>query len=224
MVLFSAAIIDNLVLIFVALMGIYFYRYKKKSLVYKKKWALVISIPLFVYGVYGIYEAYSRHSSNEIPSRTKVEERIEAEGIENTKDITHVSLDGYQLLIPAGYKYTSFKSGRVVLTAVKEHSAVIVARLDSPSSLGEFADDICREFEQKYQNFNVNSRKDIATANSKALRVDCEFEKQGIPVIQILGFFKTGDVMYELSLVCKKETYGEVKQEFEDVLCSFTPF
>ena len=212
---------DKGIMILAALLLLRYYFNPANPRLYKKKWVLFASGFIFFYGIFNLVVAYKDYSESRIPSSEKLKETILSDGVVLSEDVTYSSSDGYQILIPAGYKYIKGQPGGLSLSAAREGAALLVAKMSDPKPLDELGNNIIEELKGRASESKLQLRHDISLNGADALRLDWELVRKGIPVNVIMVFVKQGGTLFHLTISCPKEFSKQSGPEFERIINSF---
>ena len=212
---------DKAVMIFAALLLLRYYFNPKNPRLYKKKWVLFVSGFLLFYCIFDLVVTYREYSSSRLPTSEKLKETILSDGVILSEDVTYASPDGYQILIPAGYRYVKGEPGAISLSATKEGAALLVTKMTDPKPLDELGTKIVEELKGRASESKLQSRRDISLKGADALRLDWELVRKGIPVNVIMILAKQGRSLFYLTISCPGEFSGRSGPEFDRIIDSF---
>ncbi len=213
--------IDNGIMIIAAAMLIRYYFKPEAKRLYKKKWVLVVCILLILYSVVDFGLAYREHITSRIPSRESVEKTIQKSGQIVSEDFIFASGDGYQILIPSGYTYTSSQIGALSLTATKDHSAFLIFKTHDSSNPDRIMDNVLVAMQKKNPTVRLDDRSKLRINESEAVRIDCSVTKNNVPAKLILVLCQKGNTLFQLTFSCPKELFTELNAEYDKILKSF---
>jgi len=208
-------------MILAALLLLRYYFNPKNLRLYKKKWVLFASGFIFFYGIFNLVVAYKDYSESRLPSSEKLKETILSDGVILSEDITYSSSDGYQILIPAGYRYVKGQPGAISLSAAREGAALLVVKMSDPKPLDELGNNIIEEMERRASESELQLRQDILLEGADALRLDWGLVRKGIPVNVIMVLVKQGRSLFHLTMSCPRELSKQSGPEFERIINSF---
>lgn len=214
--------IDKAIMILAALLLLRYYFNPKVSRLFKKKWVLFLCGFLFFYSIYEIVEHYRDYSSSQVPTSQKLKESIQSEGTLLSEDVTYSSLDGYEILIPAGYKYVQDLSKSLSLSAAREGAALLIAIFSDPKPLAKHGDEIIEEMKIRDSTAKLVSHQASALKDNDALRLDWELVRKGVPLELIMVMVKRGKTLFQLTLSCPKTFSKQSNPEFQKIIKSFT--
>ncbi len=80
---------------------------------YKKRWVMVVCCFLLLYSLIGSTNAYRKYVQGRPPTRGELQKAMAANNTFVTQDAVFTSPDGYTLVLPAGYAYTTYSSGPI---------------------------------------------------------------------------------------------------------------
>jgi hypothetical protein len=214
--------IDKAIMIFAALLLLRYYFNPKASRLFKKKWVLFVCGFLFFYSIYEIVEGYRDYSSGRVPTSQKLKKTIQSEGTVLSEDVTYSSPDGYEILIPAGYKYVQGLSKSLSLSAAREGAALLIAKISDPKPLDKLGSDIIEGLKKRDSTSKLLSHQASSLEDNDALRLDWELVRKGVPVKIIMVMVKRGRTLFQLTLSCPKTFSKQTNPEFQRIIKSFT--
>lgn len=196
-----------------------FYYTSKMSPFYKKKWVIVACSFIMLCAIIEITDAYRNYAQGRIPTKRELQQAIAADNTHVDQDFVFNSPDGYTLVVPAGYAYTTFSSGAMSMTAVKKQSqsAIIVARYRTSEDLESLVKETIEVLKGKNPTYAFPSESPVSIGDKEAIKVDVRVEKEGIPIKGILIFAQAGSNTFEVMMSCPASVYSEESTEFEKV-------
>ncbi len=218
---FAIDFIDNGIMVIAAVFLLRSYYNQEKDRFYKNKGVFLISISLLIYCAVDLSIAYKDFSDKQLPTSHEIAETILTHGVALTENTLYSSKDGYQVLIPSGYKYIKDQSRNLSLSAIKKGAVLSVLKTASTSSLDKFNDEVIKEMKKRDARPIVLSRKIFSLNNTEALRLHMEITRKGV-VLNILSILvKKDGAMFQLGMVCRKESYDLHSPEFDEIVKSF---
>ena len=214
--------VDNGIMIVAAdvLLRLYF-RPEAKRL-YKKKWVLLCCTFMILYSVAELGLAHRKHFQSRVPSRAEVEKTILAEGVVFTADQIHSSQDGYEILVPAGYRRVEMASGAVSLVAVKEGVSLLVAVLPTSESLGKTVADAKQHLTSKNSTYVFLAEQSRTLADVNVVTLEFEVTKQGVPMQGLMAMFQKENTLFQVMMSSRQDMFLSQRLEFEKIIQSFT--
>jgi len=204
-----------------------FYYTSKMSRFYRKKWIIVACSFLVLYSIIGIIHGYRNYTQGRLPTKGELKKAIAANSTLVDQDFVFNSPDGYTLVVPAGYTYTTFSSGDISMVAVKKQSqsstqsAILVGRQQSSEELEGLIKETMKLLKNKNSTYAFSSESPLSISGKKAIRINVDVEKEGVPVKGIYVFTKTGNTIFEIMMSCPASVYSQESIEFEKVIRSF---
>jgi hypothetical protein len=208
-------------MIIAALILMRFYFKPEATRLHRKKWVLILSILLLLYGIGELAAAHQKHFRFRVPARLEVEKNMLAAGTLPPSDQVYASQDGFQVLVPGGYKRVEMKSGAVSLVAVKEGVSMIVAVLPISDSLDKTASDLKNEFKSRHPTCLFIGQQNKVAGSDDMVVLEHEMIKNNTQVHLTTAMIKRGDKLFQLMLSSKKELYSAQRLEFEKIIQSF---
>ncbi|MDD4872745.1 MAG: hypothetical protein PHR77_19505 [Kiritimatiellae bacterium] len=215
-----AQFIDSGILILAAVLLLRYY-FKPESKFHRKKWVLAGCVLMILYSVIEFGMTYHKHAASRLPSRESVEKTIQNSGKTVTKDFKFSSKDGYQILIPSGYKYILSQSGGLSLTATKDYSVFLVVKMQDPAGLDTIMNNVLVALQKKNPVFKLNDRRKISINESEAVRVDCSITRNDVSARVITVLFRKSNNLFQLTFSCPQELFEGLKAEYWKILKSF---
>ncbi|HXZ44643.1 MAG TPA: hypothetical protein VEH53_07415 [archaeon] len=218
--------IDAAASLLAAVLFFRFYSTATMARFYKKRWVMVVCGFLLLYSLIGIINAYRKYIQGRPPTRGELQEAMAANNALVTQDVVFTSPDGYTLVLPAGYAYTTYSSGPISLTAIKKHSqasaqsAIVVARQQGRGELASLIHETLQALKGKNSTYAFSSEASFSIGEKKAMRVTVDVEKEGVPVKGIFVFTKAGTTIYEFMMSCPASLFSQEFSEFEKVIRS----
>jgi len=215
--------VDIAILFFTAALFLKFYYTSKMSRFYKKKWVIVVCSFMILYSIIGITRNYSQ---GRLRTKADLQKGIAANSTLVDQDFVFNSPDGYTLVVPAGYAYTTFSSGAISMIAVKKQSqtsaqsAIIVSRQQGSEELESLIKDTIKLLKKKNSTYAFSSESPLSISGKKAIRVNVDVEKEGISVKGIYIFTKAGNNIFAIMMSCPASLYSQELGEFEKVIRS----
>ena len=213
--------VDNGIMILAACLLLRFYFKPEAKRIYKKKWVLFACAFLILYSVVELALAYREHFQSRVPTRAEIEDTILADGLVLSTDQLYSSQDGYQVLVPAGYRRVEMQSGAVSLVAVKEGVSLLVAVLPISESLGKTVADVKRHLKSKNSTYSFLAQQNKALADVNVVVLELEVRKQGVPFQGLIAMFKQERTLFQLTLSSEKSMFSSQRPEFERIIQSF---
>ena len=186
---------------------------------HKKKWLLLGAICFFALGGNGIYKSAKAYLNQKIPTKTEVEASI-SKGEVAVSDFIYSSTDGFKVLMPAGFTYST-PGGAISVAAVKNLDqdttvAFIVMKLTDTKSLDQIIDDILQlkangktyYFDKGQQGQNI--RKGVVS-----------IDKDGVLGKAAIALIKRGSAIYQIMLTTKESHFENIEPLFQKILNSF---
>ncbi len=211
---------------FAAVLFLKFYYTAKTSRFYKKKWVVVVCSLMMLYPIIGITNAYRNYTQGRPTTKGELQEAIAANNTLVNQDFVYNSPDGYTLVVPAGYAYTTFSSGAISLAALKKQpqsstqSAIAVAKQQGSEELESLVEKITRALKNKNSTYAFSSETALSIGEKKAIKVDVDVEKEGIPIKGIFVFAKAGNSVFSLMMSCPASLFSQESPAFERVIGS----
>jgi hypothetical protein len=215
--------IDTAFALFVAALFLKFYYSSEMSRFYKKKWVIVACCFMVLYAIIGSLNTYRSYAQGRPPTKGELQKAIAAHNTLVDHDFVYNSPDGYTVLVPAGYAYTTFSSGAISMTAVKKQpqSAIVVARYQASNDLGSLIKETIKVLKSKNPTYAFSSESPVSIGDKEAIKVDIDVEKEGIPIKGILIFAQAGNNTFQIMMSCPASVYTHESTEFEKVIQSF---
>ncbi len=217
-----AEYIDKAITLFASALFLKYYFSPKMPRFYKKKWVVIISCFLLIYSIIGFTKAYQEHADQRLPSREELQEEIIANNTLVEEDFAYTSPDGFSIIIPAGYAYTVFPSGAISMTAVKEasQSGIVVAVYKGNDKLEKTLNATLELLKDKNNTYTFSPASDMKIGRDKAIRVNLEVTKQGMPIQGCFIFSKSGNRFFQFMMSCPSSIYSEESSTYEKVISS----
>ncbi len=180
-----------------------------------------------LYSIIGIINVYRNYAQSRPHTKEELQKSIIANNTLVDRDFIFNSPDGYTLVVPAGYAYTTFPSGAMSLIAIKKQtqsstrSAIVVARQQGRDELDSLTEGIIKALKRKNSTYTFSSESQLSISGIKAIRVNVEVEKQGTLIKGIYVFTKTGNYIFSIMMSCPASLYPQESGEFEKVINSF---
>ena len=218
--------VDTAFTFFIAALFLKFYYTSKMSRFYKKKWVIVVSCFMMLYSIIGITHAYRNYTQGRPPTKGELQKEIAANNTLVDQDFVFNSQDGYTLVVPAGYAYTTFSSGAISMTAVKKQSqsstqsAIVVARQQGSEELESLIEETIKILKSRNSTYAFSSESQLSISDKKAIKVNVEVEKEGIPIKGIYIFTKAGNNIFEIMMSCPASLFSQESADFEKVIRS----
>jgi hypothetical protein len=218
--------IDSAISLFTAGLFFTFYHNSNLSRFYKKKWVIVVCCFMLLYSIIGITHAYRNYTQGRPPTQAELQKAMAANTTLVDQDYVFNSPDGYTLVVPAGYAYTTYSSGAISLTAVKTHSqssaqsAIVVARQQGNEELESLIKETLKLLKSKNSTYAFSLESPLSIGDKKAIRVTVDVEKEGIPIKGIDIFTKAGNTIFEIMMSCPASLFAQESAEFEKVIRS----
>ncbi len=213
--------IDNGIMILAAALLLWYYFKPGTKQLYKKKWVLAVFILLILYNVAEFTLAGREYLAARLPSRESVGKTMQNSGQIVAKNFMFSSADGYQVLIPSGYKYVASQAGGLSLTATRDSSAFIVLKMQDPASLDRIMDDALVAMQKRNATFRVDGRRKMRLDGAEAVRMDCRVTRNNVPAKIILVLCQKGNLLFQLTFSCPQDLFAELQAEYEEILASF---
>ena len=196
----------------------------KSSRFHKHKWVVVASCVMMLSSIVQIGNAYRNDKESRVPTKDELQKVIAANNTLVDQDFVYDSPDGYSVMVPAGYAYTTFPSGAISMTAVRKEStgqsAILVAKQLSSEELESLVLKTIDVLKHKNSTYVFSRSSEVPLGDKKAIRVDLDVQKEGVPIKGILIFAKTGSTCFEIMMTCPASDYGEESPSFEKVIQS----
>ena len=189
---------------------------------YKKRWAIVACWFMVIYSLFGLTKSYQTFVKMHFPTKAEIDRAITYNGKIVKKEMLYKSPDGYTVLIPEGYAYSTHPSGAMSLVARKGDSIIVVMMFPSTDTLEKLMQDSCNHLNKKGQTRSFSKPLPVKINDNNGLRIDIEAKKQNMRIHSICLFFKKGNMAYQLQLICPQELFTTIKEEYEKVINSFT--
>ena len=191
---------------------------------HRHKWVIVASCVMMLGSIVQISNAYRCNGETRVPTKGELQEAIAAHNTLADQDFVYDSPEGYSVMVPAGYAYTAFPSGAVSMTAVKGQptgqSAIVVAKQHSSEDLESIVKETIDALKRKNPAYAFSSESEISLGDKKAIKVDVDVEKEGIPIKGIFIFAKAGDTCFEIMLSSPAASFPQESDTFEKVIQS----
>ena len=219
--------IGTAITFFAAGLFLKFYYNSKMSRFYKKKWVIVACSFMVLYAIIEGINAYRDYAQGRPPIKGELQKAIAANNNLVTQDFAYNSPDGYTLVVPAGYAYTTFPSGALSLIAIKKlsqsstQSAIVVSRQQGRDDLETLTEEIIKVLKKKNSTYAFSSESQLSISDKKAIRVNVEVEKEGTLIKGIYVFTKTGNYIFSIMMSCPASIFPQESGEFEKVINSF---
>ncbi len=219
--------LETAISLFTAALFLKFYYTSTMSRFYKKKWVIVVCCFMVLYSLIGITRAYRNYAQGRPPTQAELQKAMAANSTLVDHDVVFTSPDGYTLVLPAGYAYTTYSSGALSLTAVKKHSqssaqsAIVVARQQSNEELDSLITETLKVLKGKNSTYAFSSESEVSISDKQAIKVDVDVAKEGIPIKGIFVFTKAGNTIFEIMMSCPASLFSQESAEFEKVIRSF---
>jgi len=222
---FIASIADALIYIFLGLFILYLHTKKKVPLFSNKKWAWAIAIILFGLGGYDIYDGYVDYEKTLLPSLEYLEDALASKGILAEKDFIYDSPDGFQVLIPGGYRYVSMNNVITLIMRKKidalGYAGMAISKLKFDGDLPGLMTESLKNMKLKEPTYSFSARGIRYFGRYEGISCKMEVIRKGIPLNGIIAFCRGGNFVYQVLLYCPKDSYSNFKLEFEKILDSF---
>jgi hypothetical protein len=209
---------------FLALLFLKVLYLSKTSRFHRHKWVIVASCVMMLGSIVQISNAYRNNDETRVPTKGELQEAIAAHNTLVDDDFVYDSPDGYSLTVPAGYAYTTFPTGALSMTAVKKQSSgqstILVARQQSGEELESLVTKTIDVLKNKNPTYAFSPSSEVLLGDKKAIRVDLDVEKQGVPIKGVLIFAKTGNTCFEIMMSCPASLYSEESAAFEKAIQS----
>ncbi len=215
-----AQFVDSGILILAAGLLLWYY-FKPETKLYKKKWVLAGCALILLYSVIKLGMTCRKYAASRVPSKESLEKTIQKSGETADGNFTFSSKDGYQVLIPAGYKYIVPQSGGLLLAATKDNSVFLVARMQDQAGLDTIMDHVLMSLQTKNPVFKLNDRRKININDLDAVRVDCSVTRNGVLARVITVMFRKNNNLFQLTFSCPQESFEGLKAEYWRILKSF---
>lgn len=219
--------IDPAISLFAAAFFLRFYYVPTMPRFYKKRWVVVVCCFLLLNSIIGITHAYRNYTQGKPPTREDLQKAMAANNTLVKQDFVFTSPDGYTLVLPAGYAYTTYASGAISLTAVKKHpqaseqSAIVVARQQGNEELEPLIRNTLKSLKGKNSTYAFSPESPFSISGKEAVRVTLDVEKAGVPIKGILIFARAGSTIFEVMMSCPARLFSQESAEFEKVIGSF---
>jgi len=191
---------------------------------HRHKWVIVASCVMMLGSIVQISNAYRNNGETRVPTKGELQEAIAAHNTLVDQDFVYDSPEGYSVMVPAGYAYTTFPSGAVSMTAVKKQSsgqsAILVAKQQSNEELESLVTKTVDVLKNKNSTYAFSPSSEVLLGDKKAIRVDLDVEKQGVPIKGTFLFAKTGNTCFEIMMSCPASDYLQESAAFEKVIQS----
>jgi hypothetical protein len=170
--------------------GLFFRLYYTSTMarLYKKKWVMVVCCFLLLYFLIGITNAYRKYVQGRPPTKAELQKAMAANNTLVTEDAVFTSPDGYTLVLPTGYAYTTYSSGPISLTAIKKHSqasaqsAIVVARQQGREELASLTRATLKSLKAKNSTYAFSSESSFSIGEKEAIRVTESWRKRASPL------------------------------------------
>jgi len=196
----------------------------KSSRFHKHKWVVVASCVMMLSSIVQIGNAYRNDKESRVPTKDELQKAIAANNTLVDQDFVYDSPDGYSVMVPAGYAYTTFPSGAISMTAVRKEStgqsAILVARQQSNEELESLVTKTINALKTKNSTYSFSPASEVPLGDKKGIKVDLDVEKEGIPIKGIFIFAKTGNTCFEIMMSCPASIYSQESPAFERVIQS----
>ena len=190
--------------------------FKKSKLIF-----IICSIIVVIFALFQLIKSYQAYSSTRTPSVNEAKRALATHQSIVKEDMLYHSPDGYTLLIPAGYSYTTFDSGGVSLLGVNKTTALMIKRLSSLDNLDKVMQDLKDYVKETYQSYTASSSVAFTINGIDALRSEIQYTDPAKgPMTSTVVFFKKNNG-YMVDLVCNKDLFDSEKDEFERIINSF---
>jgi hypothetical protein len=150
-----AECIGATITLFAAALFLKLYCASKTSRFHKQRWVIVVCLLMMLSSLIGIINAHRSHAQGRPPTKGELQQAIAAHNTLVDHDFVYNSPDGYSLIVPAGYAYTTFSSGAISMTAIKKQpqsstqSAIIVARQQGREELESLLKDTIKTLQSR---------------------------------------------------------------------------
>ena len=218
--------IDKAITLFAVALLLKFYYTPNMSRFYKKKWVIVVCSFVMLYSIIAIARSYRNYNQGRLLTKAELQNAIAANNIPINQDFVFNSPDGYTLVVPAGYAYTTFSSGTISMVAVKKQSqsstqsAILVGRQQSSEELEGLIEETIKVLKKKNPTYAFSLESPLSIGDKRAIRINVDVEKEGIPVKGIYVFTKSRNNIFEIMMTCPASLFPQESVEFEKVIRS----
>ncbi len=222
MVTLIAEWMGSAITVLAAILFMKFYYTAKMSRFYKKKWVIVVCSFMVLYSIIGITNAYRSYTQDRLPTKGELQKAIGANSTLVVQDFVFDSPDGFTLVVPANYAYTTFPSGPISMIAVKKQSqsAIVVSRQQGSENLETLVKDTIQVLKRKNSTYAFSPASQVSISNKNAIKISVDVEKEGIPVKGIYLFSKIGNNVLAIMLSCPASFFPQESAAFEKVIRS----
>ena len=205
-----------------AVLFLRFHYASKMSRFYKKKWVIVACSFIMLYAIIEITDACRNYAQGRLPTKEEIQQPVAANDSLAGQDHIFKSPDGYTLVVPAGYAYTTLSSGAMSMTAVKKRSksAIIVARYETGEDLESLVRETIKVLKRKNPTYAFPSESPVSIGDKEGIKVDVDVEKEGIPIKGMIIFAQAGNNTFEVMMSCPASVFSEESTEFDKVVRS----
>jgi hypothetical protein len=218
--------IGTAITLFATALFLKFYYTSKMSRFYKKKWVIVACSFMILYSIIGIINGYRNYAQGKSPTKGELQTAIAANNTLVDQDFVFNSPDGYTLVVPAGYAYTTFSSGAISMIAIKKQSqsstqaAMVVSRQQGTEELEGLIKETIKLLKRKNSTYTFSSESQLSISDKKAIKVNVDVEKEGTPIKGIYLFTKAGNNIFSIMMSCPASLFSQESAEFEKVIQS----
>ena len=215
-----------LVILFTVSLFIKFYFTTTMSYFYKKKWVIVVCSILVLSITVQIIDTVISNNRNRLPTKDELRSKIAAKNTLVDQDFVYNSSDGYTLVVPAGYAYTTFPFGAISMTAFKNlspssmQSGITVSRRQVSEELEYIVTETMKELLKLNPTYVFSSVTKFSIRDKKAFKASLEVVKEGIPVKGYFVFTKAGDKFFTFTMSCPAGNFQQESIVFEKVVQS----
>jgi hypothetical protein len=216
-----------LVLLLTAAFFIKTYYTPSMSFFYKKKWVIVLSSILILCTVIQVIDALITTDANRVPTKEELRSKITAKNTLVDQDFVYNSVDGYSLVVPAGYAYTTFPSGAISMTAFKNlapsiQSGITISRRQVSEELENIMAETMKVLKSGNSTYSFHAIQKFSISNKNAFKSSVEVVKEGVPINGIFIFTKSGNNFLLATLACPTSHFQKESLVFEKVIQSLT--
>jgi len=193
---------------------------------YKKKWVIVASSILILCTIVQNIDTLIIGNKNRLPAKEELQRKIAANNTLVDQDFLYTSSDGYSLIVPTGYAYTTFPSGAISMTAFKNllpssmQSGITVSRRQVSEELEYLMTDAMKILKSGNPSYTFHSILKFSINNQKAFKVSVEVQKEGVPIKGVFVFTKTGNKFLGFNMSCPASFFPQESKAFDKVVQS----
>lgn len=188
---------------------------------YRKKWVLLVCVVLMVYSGLGLISAHMKYKQTRVPDNRDILNAIREKGVVASADTIHTSRHGYEVLVPAGFRFAEIESGPVSLVATKDQISMLVALHKDTASIGKIVSDTKENLlshDSAYQ-FSEQKKRIISGRRGTVVEytVSKDIQKKGLLVL----IKKNKNAYFQIILSAPENGFPSQRLKFENIIKSF---